>query len=317
MRKLEDRNSKCEVVGRACSRAIPALFSCTSLLGALRARLASALAPACLAMLFFLVSVVQAFPPSPHHTFYGTVRDERGNPINAKNAEVLFQTASGRVITTKVVPGLAKGANYRLRIPMDAGLTSDLYQPTAMRPMMPFTMRVKVGREVFLPIEVHADTQSMGAPGKATNLDLTLGEDRDGDGIPDAWEQSLINRGLADDLASVRPEDDADGDGLSNLLEYQAGSYAFDDESGFELVIKEFNNGVPVLGFMALPGRRYEVLGSTDFDQWETISFRLTSDEADAPIRNGIFSDNVTELEIEVPPTEEAVEYRFFKLQVN
>ncbi len=314
MNTSDEQNSCADKVGRAYSRAVPAPIALTRTFGALRARLAIMLAPP---MLLLALTVVQAFPPAPHHTFYGTVRDERGNPVRADNAEVLFQTASGRVLSTKILSGLAIGQNYRLRVPMDAGLTSELYRPTAMRPLMPFAIRVRIGRDVFLPIEVSAKTQSMGKPGERTQLDLTLGEDLDGDGIPDAWERSLVNRGLAEDLASVGPDDDSDGDGLSNLMEYLAGSYAFDDESGFNLVIKGVEEGMPVMGFMALPGRNYEILGSADFNEWAPVSFRMTSDDADAPLREGFYSEGVTEMEIEVPAQESAVEYRFFKLQVN
>ncbi len=270
-----------------------------------------------LLLLTITLAVVQAFPPAPHHTLYGTVRDQRGKPLAARNAEVVLETSSGRKVTARVIPGMKPGQNYRLRIPMDAGLTRDLYKPTAMRPMMPFRLRVIVGRDVFLPIEINADGGSIGGSGGFTHLDLTLGEDLDGDGIPDAWERSLISRGLGDDLASINPEDDADGDGLSNLAEYLAGSYAYDDESAFELVIKGFQDGAPVMGFMALPGRSYEVLGSTDFNEWEPVSFRMTSDDEDTPLREGLYSEGVTEVEIEVPAQEEAVQYRFFKLQVK
>jgi hypothetical protein len=36
------------------------------------------------------------------------------------------------------------------------------------------------------------DLSKLGEPGKRTHLDLTLGEDLDGDGIPDAWERALL-----------------------------------------------------------------------------------------------------------------------------
>lgn len=264
-----------------------------------------------------MVRLVEAFPPAPHHTFFGIVRDEWGNPFSVDDAEVLFQTASGRILSTRIIPGLGHCQNYQLKIPMDSGLTAELHQPTAMRPMMPFTIRVRVGREVFSPIEVSANSQTIGEPGEVTHLDLTLGKDLDGDGIPDAWERSLINRGLADDLAGVNPHGDADGDGLSNLLEYLAGSYAFDNASGFELEIKRFENGNAVMGFLALPGRNYQVLGSTSFDDWEPVSFRLQNDGQGSIERNAYFSDDVREIEFTVPISEPSEGRRFFKLKVK
>jgi len=99
-------------------------------------------------------SSLLAFPPAPHHTFMGQVRDEYGNPIANAGATVIFHAASGRTIKTSVVNGLAPGMNYRLSIPMDAGLTSELYKPTAMRPTLPFTMEVDIDGVKYLPIEV-------------------------------------------------------------------------------------------------------------------------------------------------------------------
>lgn len=321
MKTSGDRNSLGETVGpasvgRAYSRAVPDPNASAKPSGALRARLAGTLAPP-VVLLMLALTIVQAFPPAPHHTFYGVVRDKRGNPIDARNAEVLLETSSGRVISTRVAPGMVEGRNYRLRIPMDSGLTRELYKPTAMRPMLPFRIRVRVGRDIYLPIEVSTDTAKMGHPGEFTQLDLTLGEDLDGDGIPDAWEQSLINRGLADDLASLTPDGDADGDGLSNLAEYLAASYGYDDERGFELVIKEFHRGVPVMEFFALPGRSYEVLGSADLDEWKPLPFRLVDDADEQGLTRGYSSNAGGEVEIEVPQDEHSAPYRFFKLKVN
>lgn len=262
-------------------------------------------------------ALVKAFPPSPHHTLHGMVRDERGNPIVADNAEVILQTSNGRLLTTAIVPGLAPGQNYKLLVPMDAGLSSDLYQPTAMRPTMPFTIRVRIGNAVFLPIEVSASSGTMGRAGERTLLNLTLGEDSDGDGIPDAWERSLINRGLGTSLADVNPDDDADGDGLSNLQEYLAGSYAFDDDNGFSLAIKRVNGNSPVLEFLAINGRNYRVYGSANLGEWAEVEFRLPDDAAEVRLRRDYQAADVRTLEVEVPPAADGSQFRFFKLMVQ
>ena len=39
---------------------------------------------------------------------------------------------------------------------------------------------------------MRGDYSALGRPGESTRIDLTLGEDRDGDGLPDAWERTLI-----------------------------------------------------------------------------------------------------------------------------
>ena len=292
----------------------PEVSSCQSHLVTLSPRHLVVLA---LSALLLLPSALEAFPPSPHHTLYGMVRDERGNPISADNAEVIFRTASGRYLKTSIISGLAPGQNYQLLVPMDAGLSSDLYQPTAMRPTMPFTIQVRIGNGLFLPIEVSASGRNMGKAGERTLLNLTLGEDSDGDGIPDAWERSLINRGLGDSLEAIKPGDDADGDGLTNLQEYLAGSYAFDNENGFALAIKRVNGNAPVLEFLAINGRSYRVYGSANLGEWHAVDFRLPDDETDDPLRESYQATDVRTLEVEVPPATDGTQFRFFKPMVQ
>ncbi|MBM3880282.1 MAG: hypothetical protein FJ387_11290 [Verrucomicrobia bacterium] len=217
-----------------------------------------------------------AFPPAPHHILYGVVRDELGQPLWTANATVVLETATGVQVKTPVVPNLGPNRNYRLRVPMDAGLTADNYRPTALRPLVAFRMKVVIGGVTYLPIETRADYANLGKPAQSTRLDLTLGEDTDGDGLPDAWERALIamlGSGLT--LADIRPGDDADGDGLSNLQEYLAGTYAFDPQDGFRLDLFEIREGRPLLEFMAIRGRTYTLLGSADLETWTPIAFRI------------------------------------------
>ena len=147
-----------------------------------------------MAAILVLPGLMHAFPPAPHHTFFGMVRDELGRPLEGEKVEVLFETSSGRLVRTGVGLGLP-GINYRMRVPMDAGSTADLYNPVAMRHAMPYKIRVKVGTKVYLPIEMIGDLGKMGQPGEETLLNLTLGEDSDGDGLPDAWERALLGAG--------------------------------------------------------------------------------------------------------------------------
>ena len=50
------------------------------------------------------------------------------------------------------------------------------------------------------------------------------GPDTDGDGLPDVWEQRVIDASFRDDIgtiADVRPQDDFDGDGCTNSAEFE------------------------------------------------------------------------------------------------
>jgi hypothetical protein len=231
------------------------------------------------AVAFLVPGAALAFPPTPDHQFYGLVRDPMGDPLMVKNAEVILETTNSIKITTMVVPNLDVGVNYRLSIPMDAGLTPDNYKPTALRPTVSFRMKVMIGAATWLPLELKGSYANLGKPAQTTHLDLTLGADSDGDGLPDAWEQMLIDvLGDGRTLADIKPEDDADGDGLSNLQEYLAGTYAFDSEDGLRLDIVGTREGRPLLDFMAIRGRTYTILSSTNMTTWEPVNFRMADE---------------------------------------
>lgn len=265
-----------------------------------------------------LVASAWAYPPAPHHLFYGSVRDEFGTPVEDKSAVVILETAAGVKVKTQVVPGLEPGVNYSLAVPMDSGITDDLYKPTALRPMVPFKIWVKMGNTIYLPMELKGDYAQMGQPGKRTHLDLTLGEDSDGDGLPDAWERVLLAlAGGGKSLKDIRPEDDFDGDGLSNLGEYLAGTYAFDSQDGFTLKVLGAEMDVCRLEFMVITGRSYTVLGSPDLETWLPVEFRLTTDAPGTPAWSYYRATDVRVLRVEVVPAPERPGMRFFKVMVR
>ena len=74
-------------------------------------------------LMLFLPVTVRAFPPAPHHVIYGLVRDELGQPLNVSAATIVFETSAGVQIRSDIFPSVENGINYRLTVPMDAGLT--------------------------------------------------------------------------------------------------------------------------------------------------------------------------------------------------
>jgi hypothetical protein len=256
-----------------------------------------------------------AYPPAPDHLFYGVVRDEMGNPLTTQSAEILLETTSGIQLKTQVIPGLQAGVNYQLKVPMDSGITADLYKPTALRPTVPFRIKVRIGQTVYLPIEMKGDFAHLGQPGQRTRLDLTLGEDANGNGLPDAWERALLQVGGG--TGAIRPEDDFDGDGLSNLEEYIAGTYAFDSQDGFALKINRTENQAIQLSFMAIRGRTYSIVGSADFHTWIPVQFRIPANGADAPFVTDYYASDVRVLRVEVLSPADQPSMRFFNLIVQ
>lgn len=239
-----------------------------------------------------------------------------GNPLAVTAAEVILETPSGTSIKAPIVPGLDGNVNYRLSVPIDAGVTSDFYRSTALRTTALFKMRVRIGQSVYLPIEMAGEFSKLGQPAQSTRLDLTLGEDTDGDGLPDAWERALI-AASGGKLKDVRPGDDPDGDGLTNLDEYLAGTYAFDNKDGFSLKMVEVKASSPRLEFMAIRGRTYAVFGSADLHEWAPVPFRFATDSADAPGRQSYQANDSGVVQVSVRPSSDQPAMRFFKLRVE
>lgn len=260
----------------------------------------------------FLQSV-HAYPPAPDHQIYGIIRDEMGYPIQS-DIEVIFETSAGVRVSTRTGKNLEPGINYRLKIPMDAGIRSDSYKPTALRPIAPFKIKVKLGQSTYLPIEMRGDYSKLGLPGQKTVLNLTLGEDADGDGIPDAWERAMLERlGPGHSINEIDASNDLDGDGLSNMDEYLAGTYAADDKDGFALEAVGSSNGNTILKFMSVRGRAYTLVGSSNFTDWTGIQFREVGSQASLGHYNAT-ETKVIQVEALSTP---AQSFSFYKLLVQ
>src|SRR5581483_10932036 len=117
--------------------------------------------------LLLLAVAAPAFPPAPHHTIYGVVRDEFGDPLTATNATILFETPSGQHLSAPIIPFLHPGENYEIHVPMDSRKTPDSYKSTAQFAGVPYRIRVKIGNTVYLPIEMSStNLVTLGSPSK-------------------------------------------------------------------------------------------------------------------------------------------------------
>lgn len=276
--------------------------------------------PLHLGMLFTawgVAAVVCAFPPTPHHVVHGLVRDEQGNPLAASKASVVLESGGARIASSGIRSSTSVDGNYRMVIPMDSG-SGTAYAPQAMFPAVPFRLKVQIGSQTYLPIEMTGTATLMTRPAGKARVDLTLGVDSDQDGLPDAWERALLailrKKGT---LADIRPDGDDDGDGISNLNEYLAGTYAFDPADGFTVEMKSQELGLPVLEFLGIQGRTYTIEGSPDLKVWNRMAFALAGEPAGQETRESLSLTNVAPTRVRVAPGQDAETARFFRVMVH
>lgn len=279
-----------------------------------------ALLAAVLAAFSFQLStfILSAFPPALPHTIYGMARDEYGNPLRT-NATIVLTTSAGATVTVIVDPEDEPGVNYRLVVPLDAGVKSDAYKTGALQGPVPFRLYVRINNATFLPLEMTGDFSLLGQPGKRTRMDLTLGEDTNGNGLPDAWERAMLAaRGWTNSLADLKADSILGGNGITLLQEYVAGTYGFEDANGLNLNIVRVEAGAPVFEFLAVRGRGYTLLGSADLKAWGTVAFRPLLPAADPEAtQTAYLSPDVRFLQVAVPVPATGPAPRFFKLKIQ
>ena len=256
-----------------------------------------------------LAMQVLAYPPAPPHEIYGLVRGTDGEPLSSSSATLIFETDEGVQIKGSVSTIVNQGVNYQLTIPMDAAISPDPYIPEALTPLAPFRISVVMGGVTNLPIEMSGDYKLLGQYGESTRIDLTLGVDSDGDGLPDVWEEILISMlGGTNTLEEIRPEDDSDHDGMSNLDEYLAGTYAFDADDVFKLYVKEIAEDRTVFNFLGIKDRSYQIQESTDLSTWNSCRFTVPAEGVEERTFYDATASGV--LEVEVVSTNAARFYR-------
>ena len=162
-----------------------------------------------------------------------------GNPSSlSRPAQITCQWRwNGLAVTNEPLVTLATNAGVRL-------LTNTLWLPA-----------VSPEQAGEYSVEVSVLTNVVIAPASFAAV-LSVG-DRDGDGLPDAWE---IAHGLNPDLPADAARD-ADGDRMSNLAEYQAGTDPQDAQSFLKAELEGSTGAANfVVKFGAVSNKTYSVL---------------------------------------------------------
>jgi hypothetical protein len=232
-------------------------------------------------LLAIATGVASAFPPAPYYALYGMVRDQVGQTVTAEGAVVILLKGGVEVGRTPITSNrLDQSYELNLRIDQNRSGTT-FYTEKAIAAQGLFSLVVSMNGELFYPIEVSGNLTA-GKGGERVNLDLTLGEDLDKDGLPDVWEAwQLYQAGLYPDengewdLSLIDRDGDFDGDGQSNLLEYIAGTFAGDATETFGLTIKEKLTDSVRFEFYGITGKVYTIESSLDMKTWTRVPFSV------------------------------------------
>lgn len=224
------------------------------------------------------------------------------------SSDVTIGFSGGGAVPLEIVrsttnQSIAPAINYSLSVPMDSGTSSQLYDVSAMRPLLPFTIRVVINGVNYVPMQIAAATLplwtdkinsqnspdvstaanhwAIGLPAGKLRLDLWLGVDSNNDGLPDAWQWDVVNSdntGQLTDFTQIDPN--ALGrNGLTYYQNYLIGTYPLEPTDGLNFKIDSIKNGIAKFHFQAITGRTYHVSSSVDLVNWTKIEpFSLQSD---------------------------------------
>lgn len=226
----------------------------------------------------------QAFPPAPYYSLFGLVKDQVGQTLSADGAEIILLKNGVEIARSPIVNEVKFDQNYELNIRLDQARSgTTLYSERAVAAQGLFSVAVEMNGLLFYPIEA-SGSLTAGRGGERVRLNLTLGEDTDGDGLPDIWEMwQLYQAGYYPDgngnwpLHLLDRNGDFDGDGVSNWLEYLAGTFAGDASERFELQIKEKTSDGARFEFYSVTGKTYTLERSSDMKTWTRLSFAVGS----------------------------------------
>ena len=276
------------------------------------------LALRCLFSLLLAMSIASAFPPAPYYTLFGVVRDQVGQTVTAQGAQVILLKGGVEVGRTPITSNRID-QSYELNVRIDQNRSgTTFYTEKAIAAQGLFSLVISMNGELFYPIEVSGNLTA-GKGSERVKLDLTLGEDKDKDGLPDTWEAwQLYQAGLYPDengnwdLSLLDKNGDFDKDGQSNLMEYIAGTFAGDATETFGLTIKEKLPQSVRFEFYGITGKVYTIESTLDMKTWTRVAFSVGASSTEV---NGYQATNVGIVSVFTAPRSQTSE--FYRLSVR
>jgi hypothetical protein len=238
---------------------------------------------AVLGTLLLCCTALRAYPPAPNYTIYGLVRDQVGATLTVDGAEIILFKDNVEIGRAPIFKDLRLDSNYELSIRIDqTNSGTRTYSTKAIAPQGIYSLKIVLNGQNFLPIEA-SGTLRVGHGGERVRLDLSLGADANNDGLPDAWQEWVLYQAgrrpgqTGWDINLVTKNGDFDGDGISNFLEYIAGTFAGDATERFELRLTAKTATEVGFEFYAITGKVYGIEQSSDLSTWTAAPFSTTS----------------------------------------
>ncbi len=163
--------------------------------------------------------------------YYGQILSPYGNPCSAGDGVRLSTVKTNGTVAAYVDIGstLGPGINYRLQVDYVASGSS--IDGTSVSEGGTIHLQATLGSQ---PINIIGQTNIVVSSGVVSNMFLVLGTDVNGDGLPDEWQQMVIDAmnalGMTNapaSLAQFNANSDYDSDGVNNRNEFLAGTLPF------------------------------------------------------------------------------------------